>query len=205
MLASHNKDKALVRTLLALTAAVAIAGCSGEKRAANDTMAYEGNATAAAPRPTPTPTPSPVASTDPAINRLTARIAKDGAKPVLARVSEEDPDWSHFLDKLAKGDPAALSLAAQLRPAADAGAAEALDTATGQALPHAPLPVLALAKTGAPVATLCTSPFIEPEAGVEKRYNKAALAALDAIPSAQRPEPTFTQCRDALAKIGKEL
>lgn len=146
-----------------------------------------------------------VAPDDPVVVRLARDVAKDGPKRYLARVSDEDADWRRLQDRMAAGDPAALSLAERLRPDADAGAAEALDASAAQGLPRAPLAVLRLTGAGASVESLCTSPFIEPEPGVEKRYNQEALAALDRVPAAQRSQPMFDRCRSALAKIKAEL
>lgn len=142
---------------------------------------------------------------DETLARVRSRVTRDGPSSYLRSVSESDPDWQHLLNKLSTADPMALSLAKLLRSSADASNAEALDISAARGLPYAPLAVLDLVHAGASVSALCTSPFIEPEAGVEKRYNQKALAALDRVPVAQRPQPIFKQCRKALAAIGKKL
>lgn len=142
---------------------------------------------------------------DATLARVRSRITRDGPLKYLRSVSESDSDWQHLLDKLSTADPMALSLAKRLRPSADASNAEALDISAARGLPYAPIAVLDLVHAGASVSALCTSPFIEPEAGVEKRYNQKAVAALDRVPVAQRPQPMFERCRRALAAVGKKL
>ena len=151
-----------------------------------------------------TPPAAGPATRDPALRRIAARAATQGPHAFLGRISEQDVDWRHLLDRMADGDAAAMAIARQLRPAADAGSAEALDTAAALGLPRAPGAVLGMIAAGANADMLCTSPFIEPEPGVEKRYSDAAIKALDRMPTARRPQPAFDRCHRNLTRIAAQ-
>ncbi|WP_174291458.1 hypothetical protein [Sphingomonas bacterium] len=185
--------------LSGLAAALLLAGCSSVASVGNSMATEKSQDRPPAARPQPS-----AAIDDPQLARIDRRAAQEGATAYLATVGDEDGDWQHLLDAAARGDAAALALATKLRPAADAGTAEALDMSFGRALPAAPTTILTLVK-GANVDVLCTSPFIEPEAGVERRYNKDALAALDRLPESQRPHPAFEACRARLEQVARSL
>ena len=153
----------------------------------------------------PGPIPTPVAPSDPKIAGIAQRVQEEGAAAYLKSVDEDDTGWQHLLEAVETGEPAALSLASRLRPAADAGLAKSLDISFARALPAAPLEIVTMVQAGTPADTLCTSPFIEPEPGVESRFSKAALAALDRVDPVDRPQPAFDACRANLEKIARSI
>ncbi|WP_416046881.1 hypothetical protein [Cupriavidus basilensis] len=114
---------------------------------------------------------------------LIARIAKEGGHNVLWDLWEHEKDFGHVLSGIESGDTSWLKVATALRPFSDAGASLALDYAVALALPKTPNRVLALVGHGFDLANICTSPFLEPEPGVAKEYERKSLAALSKVES----------------------
>lgn len=139
------------------------------------------------------------------VDQLNASVTKFGPEAYLRSLNQQDPAWQNFLNATQSGDEQALAIVARLRPVADAGTAESLDMSVARALPVAPGAVLGLTHAGFKIEALCTSPFIEPTAEVEKRYNDAALRALDALPIASRKQPDFDECHRVLSLIAHDI
>jgi hypothetical protein len=93
----------------------------------------------------------------------------------------DSPQGMAIVTALKQGDPRALANFSRLRARADSEWAEALDMAVGQALPHNPKGVLALADTPERLNILCAVPFIETEVRVEQAYLREAIMALRSI------------------------
>ena len=74
---------------------------------------------------------------------------RDGAKKTLEVLFEDDRRWDRILTSIAKGQPAWLNVAANLKAVSDAGASERLAMATQEALPKNAPEVLRLVSRGA--------------------------------------------------------
>ena len=121
------------------------------------------------------------ASAQPQVPRPAAvrrQVKADGAKATIARL-QHDSQFEGVLANIERGAKAWLGVAAALRPGADAAAATGLNFAVARALPRAPATVLGLIGSPFGLEQVCTVPYIEPEQGVERRYLKAAKAALE--------------------------
>lgn len=129
--------------------------------------------------------------------RLIKEIKIKGAKAVLANLTV-DYDSRKFLKvcgKIKTGNKEWLEVARLLYPSSDAGASEDLEASVAQALPNAPRQVLELiaesehSKEGKfTVGTVCISPFIEPEPGVEEKFLRGAEKALKSLDTSDNPK-----------------
>ena len=131
-------------------------------------------------------TPLPVAAQTVAVEpelakEINAGIDATGAKAVIASLDKDAARFAKVSDAIATADPVWLTIALRLRQGSDAGTGETLSNALAQALPNAPERVLALVGHGYDVGNLCTSPFIEPAAGVAEAYEAKAIAALQSV------------------------
>lgn len=113
--------------------------------------------------------------------QINQEIDSKGAKATVAALFEDEARFGKVSDAIATADPVWLTIALRLRPGSDAGAGESLSYALARALPNAPERVLALVGHGYSVGNLCTSPFIEPEAGVAEAYEAKTIAALQSV------------------------
>jgi hypothetical protein len=132
------------------------------------------------------------------------QIVKQGAEAYLKANDTESASGKALLTTMETGSPSAMESYALLRGKADASWAEALDTAAARALPKNPAGVLGLIDKGGKVSTLCTSPFIEPEAGVEKAYLDAAQAALSGLEATGELGKRRDECLQAIGTIARE-
>lgn len=127
----------------------------------------------------------PAQQTAPVEPGLAKQINKEidgkGAKAVIAALDRDEARFGKVGDAIATADPVWLTIALRLREGSDAGTGETLSYALAQALPNAPERVLALVGHGYSVGNLCTSPFIEPEAGVAEAYEAKTIAALQSV------------------------
>jgi hypothetical protein len=133
---------------------------------------------------------------DIAAARLIKEIKDKGAKAVLEELTVDD-DWNKFLKvcgKIKTGNKEWLEVARLLYPSSDAGASESLEASVAQALSNAPRQVLELiaesehSKEGKfTVGTVCISPFIEPEPGVEEKFLRGAEKALKSLNTSDNP------------------
>ena len=114
-------------------------------------------------------------------------IDSQGPRSLLARRSEKEALFA----RIEAGDPTWLEIARRLRPVSDASLSLALNYSVARALPRTPGRVLALIGQGFTLDDVCTSPFIEPEAGVAERYAQRAEAALRTVTT-----PHLTRVRD---------
>jgi hypothetical protein len=115
------------------------------------------------------------------------------------------PVYQNIMAQIESGDAGWLNVAQKLRAVTDAGATEAIDISVARALPKAPAAVIALANTGFPIDKICTSPFIEPAAGVEAGYNTKAVAAIETLPADVRKSETAQSCLKNLLEIKARL
>src|SRR5205085_4321732 len=76
---------------------------------------------------------------------LRALVRDEGARAALAQLYGDSDQWQHLLTGVATGAPDWLRLANDLHAAADAGSAEQLKVAVGEALEHNPINVLQIA------------------------------------------------------------
>jgi len=135
-----------------------------------------------------------------AAEALLVRIGNEGGREVLRDLWEHEPDFERVLAGVESGDATWLSVASALRQFSDAGGSLSLDYAVARALPRAPERVLGLVGHGFALQRICTSPFIEPEAGVAEAYKKQVLVALSGINS-----PTLVPlARECSARIAAE-
>jgi hypothetical protein len=117
-----------------------------------------------------TPLPSPTA--------LLAEIEVAGPRIVLERLWANDSQFNALSLAIESGEADWLEVARRLKPASDAGVSLSLNYSVARAIPVAPTRVLGLVGRGFTVEGICTSPFIEPVAGVAERYEQRALQAL---------------------------
>jgi hypothetical protein len=72
-------------------------------------------------------------------------IREKGAATALRQIYESEKQWQELLRGIATGQVNWLNVANELRPASDAGSAEQLELAVGEALEHRPSTVLRVA------------------------------------------------------------
>ena len=113
--------------------------------------------------------------------QINGEIDSKGAKITLTALDQDHARFGKVSDAIATADPVWLTIALRLRAGSDAGTSEILSYALAQALPNAPERVLALVGHGYDIGNLCTSPFIEPAAGVAEAYEAKAIAALQSV------------------------
>lgn len=124
----------------------------------------------------------------PSASVLLSEIDGDGPRVVLRRLWANQPQFEALCSAIESADPNWLEVARRLKPASDAASSLSLNYSVARALPTSPTRVLGLVGRGFGVEDICTSPFIEPEAGVAERYEQRALKALaDLSDSALRP------------------
>jgi hypothetical protein len=109
---------------------------------------------------------------------LLQRIGQQGGRQTLAELWQDRQAFEGVLNGIATGEPQWLEVARRLRPFSDAGASESIDEAVARALPKRPRGVLSLVGHGFALEHVCTSPFIEPGAGVAEAYEQKTLAVL---------------------------
>ena len=148
---------------------------------------------------------------DPDAALLINEIKTKGAKAVLGELTV-DQNWKKFTevcDKITTGEKEWLEVAGQLLQASDAGATESLESSVARALPNAPRQVLKLiaetrhnAEWEFTVDTACTSPFIEPESGVEEKYLLDSQKALKLLDTSDNPKLNRLriQCMESIQK-----
>lgn len=112
---------------------------------------------------------------------LLTRIEKHGARPVLRQLWNDHDTFDAVCDAIETAEPQWLAVAQRLRPASDAAATLSLNHSVARALPKSPERVLALIGNGFEIHDICTSPYIEPEAGVAETYQREAIAALKKV------------------------
>lgn len=132
---------------------------------------------------------------------LLDRISKEGGREVIWDLWEHEAYFDRVTTMIESGDPSWLKVAAALRPFSDAGASLSLDYAVARALPKAPSRVLALVGHGFSIEDICTSPFIEPDAGVAEAYEQKALAALATV-QAPALAPIAAKCSERVRLPG---
>ena len=98
------------------------------------------------------------------------------------------------------GESSWLEAAQRLKPGTDASATLELRFAVSRALPKNPKGVLHLVGKGFSLDEICTSPFIEPEPGVEKAFLDEALRSLKNM----APGTLTKRSKECAAKL-KEL
>lgn len=148
---------------------------------------------------------------DPDAALLIKEIKTKGAKEALGELTA-DCDWNKFIkvcDKIATGKKEWLEVAKQLLLGSDAGATESLESSVARALPNAPRQVLELiaetrnnTERKFTIDTTCTSPFIEPEHGVEEKYlldSERTLKLLDTSDN-QKLNRLRIQCLGSIQK-----
>jgi len=116
--------------------------------------------------------PLPLAST------LLGEIESNGPRTVLKRIWADAPEFDAVCAAIESANPDWLEVARRLRPVSDAAASLSLNYSVARALPVAPQQVLGLVGRGFTIEDICTSPFIEPEAGVAEQYEQRTLQAL---------------------------
>jgi hypothetical protein len=182
-------DRAAKRLLL-MAALAATTGC---------------NRSTTEPSPVPTSAAASAVVADPAVTSGAAAVKQLGAGAFMKANGTGSAAATALFKAMEGGNAEALALAGELRPAADAGWAEALDVNAALALPTNPDAVLGLVDHGSTVEGLCTSPFIEPEAGVERKYLDRALAALKAGGAEGANAQRRQKCLTLLTKLSAEV
>jgi hypothetical protein len=145
---------------------------------------------------------SPTAYADPVPQTLEAsallsEIDTSSPKAVFARLWANQRDFDEVCGRIATGDAQWLEVARRLRSVSDAAASLSLNFSVARALPAAPVRVLRLVGRPFLIDDICTSPFIEPEAGVAERYEARALQALAALRDTQL-KSLAEQCADGV-------
>jgi hypothetical protein len=97
---------------------------------------------------------------------------------VVVRELKAHSKWEGVLDKIETGECSWLETARRLRPGTDASAALELRFAVSRALSKNPKGVLRLVGKGFSIDEVCTSPFIEPDPGVEEAFLEEAMRSL---------------------------
>jgi len=133
---------------------------------------------------------------DASARSLLGALRHADAPTVLARLDADPALRDAVFDGVESAKPAWLAVAQRLRPAADASDAEQLDMAVARALPRAPRRVLALVDHGFAMRSVCTSPFIEPAAGIAEAYRARALKSLDRVHT-----PVAAACAERIASF----
>src|SRR6266849_3067422 len=117
----------------------------------------------------------------PSARALLSEIDLSGARVVLRRLWANEPQFEALCTFIESADPNWLEVARRLKSASDAAASLSLNYSVARALPVAPDRVLKLVGQGFTIDDICTSPYIEPQAGVAERYEQRALRALASL------------------------
>jgi hypothetical protein len=130
---------------------------------------------------------------------LGREISDKGANKALQDLYADQRRWEQVLGQISAGRDTWLDVADRLRSVSDAGASEALDQAVSAALPKNPRGVLKLLDKHFTLEAVCTSQFIEPPSGVEKRFLAEAKRALSRV----KTGPLAAKARSCEASLGK--
>ena len=102
---------------------------------------------------------------DPSPDALLAEIETTGPRVVLQRLWADERQFSAVCEAIETAEPDWLEVARRLKSVSDAGISLSLNYCVAKALPVGPTRVLGLVGRNFTVEDLCTSPFIEPDAG----------------------------------------
>lgn len=116
---------------------------------------------------------------------LIADIDNKGPKEVLETLAADESVFDAVCAEIESGDPLWLEIAQRLKSVSDAGAALSLNYAVARALPREPMRVLRLIGNVFTIDDVCTSPFIEPKAGIAEEYARRARGALLSVEDSQ--------------------
>jgi len=117
----------------------------------------------------------------PSASTVLKDIEAEGAAAIFRRLWQDERTFDAVCDAIEQGDPGWLEVSARLKPVSDGAAALSLNFSVARALPRDPRRVLRLVGHGFRLEDICTSPFVEPDAGVAEAYETLALAALAAV------------------------
>ena len=133
-----------------------------------------------------------------------------GSTAIVRKLHTENAaNWNMVMNKIAAGDAAWIECAAEyIMPGADAGASEDIMISLAYGLQNNPRAVLIMSQgQGIPVDSICTLPFIEPDAGFVESYGKKTVAALGKV-NEPRLAGSRNEClrllRDSLARAAQE-
>jgi len=165
--------KIIAKLVIALALCIVIAGCNNQYHSANDSYLSKIHAYF-------------VSSV-----QIVQKISKKSEKKTkIGEDIDQDALYSEsvqgraILSALERGDPQAIANYPRLRDTPNVEWTEALDYSMAVALTRNSKGVLAMADTPERLDIFCSPPFIEPAAGVERAYLRAALKALRAIGNA---------------------
>lgn len=102
---------------------------------------------------------------------ITSQISASGAHRTLEVIYADSARWEQVLSSVELGDPKWLKVANQLRTGADAGPAEQLELAVGEALAHQPKNVLQISVPTFTLESVCGGPDVD-----DQRFNSYELS-----------------------------
>src|SRR5262245_61456739 len=138
---------------------------------------------------------------------LLQEIEAQGAKAVLLRIYDDDPQWQHVLDGIASGSREWLSVAARLKPYAREQAEE-LTVAVGRALETEPVNALGVLGGAFDADDVCSLNTLEQSLGpdyaaalrsVERRERAVARVTAPAL------RPQRDACLGFLPELKREV
>jgi hypothetical protein len=129
----------------------------------------------------------------PTANSLLKSIETRGASSVLRALWSDQSKFEYVCSKIESGKGPWLDVAVKLKAVSDAASSLSLDYSVARAIPNAPEAVLELVGPQFSLESICTTPFIEPEAGVAQVYSTKAIAALGSVTN-DKLQPIAKKC-----------